>query len=148
MIKTYEDWENSLDQNYVRQLSPDAWDLTGSAFEAGQQAQQAKIDELQAIVYELKRVQNNLELKAENAECVSMSLDDQGVAKCDDDGKTYSLWGRVCQFKKSNNITECDLERIYWEFDQERKNSGGERVVFKNTLRSLLNNLKGNKDEN
>jgi len=26
--------------------------------------------------------------------------------------------------------------------------SGGERVVFKNTLRSLLNNLKGNKDEN
>ena len=47
MIKTYEDWENSLDQNYVRQLSPDAWDLTGSAFEAGQQSQQAKIDELQ-----------------------------------------------------------------------------------------------------
>ena len=45
MIKTYEDWENSLDQNYVRQLSPDAWDLTGSAFEAGQQSQQAKIDE-------------------------------------------------------------------------------------------------------
>ena len=55
MIKTYEDWENSLDQNYVRQLSPDAWDLTGSAFEAGQQSQQAKIDELQARidVYEL-----------------------------------------------------------------------------------------------
>ena len=50
MIKTYEDWENSLDQNYVRQLSPDAWDLTGSAFEAGQQSQQAKIDELQARV--------------------------------------------------------------------------------------------------
>ena len=48
--KTYEDWENSLDQNYVRQLSPDAWDLTGSAFEAGQQSQQAKIDELQARV--------------------------------------------------------------------------------------------------
>ena len=46
MIKTYEDWENSLDQNYVRQLSPDAWDLTGSAFEAGQQSQQAKIDDL------------------------------------------------------------------------------------------------------
>ena len=62
-------------------------------------------DELQAIVYGLKRVQNNLELKAEDAECVSMSLDDQGVAKCDDDGKPYSLWGRVCQFKKSNNIT-------------------------------------------
>ena len=112
------------------------------------QEQQKKIDELQAIVYGLKGVQNNLELKAEDAECVSMSLDDQGVAKCDDDGKTYSLWGRVCQFKKSNNITECDLERIYWEFDQERKNSDGERVVFKNTLRSLLNNLKGNKDEN
>ena len=112
------------------------------------QEQQKKIDELQAIVYGLKGVQNNLELKAEDAECVSMSLDDHGVAKCDDDGKTYSLWGRVCQFKKSNNITECDLERIYWEFDQERKNSDGERVVFKNTLRSLLNNLKGNKDEN
>ena len=147
------------------------------AFEAGQQSQQAKIDELQleainvnnefyangqksmrkimqgrvdelqARIDELKITQNNLELKAEDAECVSMSLDDQGVAKCDDDGKPYSLWGRVCQFKKSNNITECDLERIYWEFDQERKNSGGERVVFKNTLRSLLNNLKGNKDE-
>lgn len=53
MIKTYEDWENSLDQNYVRQLSPDAWDLTGSAFEAGQQAQQAKIDELQARIDEV-----------------------------------------------------------------------------------------------
>ena len=52
MIKTYEDWENSLDQNYVRQLSPDAWDLTGSAFEAGQQSQQAKIDELQVRVPE------------------------------------------------------------------------------------------------
>ena len=52
MIKTYEDWENSLDQNYVRQLSPDAWDLTGSAFEAGQQSQQAKIDELQARIDE------------------------------------------------------------------------------------------------
>ena len=50
MIKTHEDWENSLDQNYVRQLSPDAWDLTGSAFEAGQQSQQAKIDELQARI--------------------------------------------------------------------------------------------------
>ena len=50
MKKTYEDWENSLDQNYVRQLSPDAWDLTGSAFEAGQQSQQAKIDELQARI--------------------------------------------------------------------------------------------------
>ena len=54
MIKTYEDWENSLDQNYVRQLSPDAWDLTGSAFEAGQQSQQAKIDELQARIDCLK----------------------------------------------------------------------------------------------
>ena len=125
--------------------------LTGIAYDSylqGIKSQQAKIDELQAIVYGLKRDQNNLELKAEDAECVSMSLDDQGVAKCDDDGKPYSLWGRVCQFKKSNNITERDLERIYWEFDQERKNSGGERVVFKNTLRSLLNNLKGNKDEN
>ena len=50
MIKTYEDWENSLDQNYVRQLSPDAWDLTGSAFKAGQQSQQAKIDELQGRI--------------------------------------------------------------------------------------------------
>ena len=56
MIKTYEDWENSLDQNYVRQLSPDAWDLTGSAFEAGQQSQQAKIDELQAKVDEALKI--------------------------------------------------------------------------------------------
>ena len=58
MIKTYEDWENSLDQNYVRQLSPDAWDLTGSAFEAGQQSQQAKIDELQARVDKALRFYN------------------------------------------------------------------------------------------
>ena len=120
-------------------------DIHNHGYYLGAQSQQAKIDELQARVDGLKRDQNNLELKAEDAECVSMSLDDQGVAKCNDDGKPYSLWGRVCQFKKSNNITECDLERIYWEFDQERKNSGGERVVFKNTLRSLLNNLKGNK---
>ena len=52
MIKTYEDWKNSLDQNYVRQLSPDAWDLTGSAFEAGQESQQDKIDELQTRIDE------------------------------------------------------------------------------------------------
>ena len=58
MIKTYEDWENSLDQNYVRQLSPDAWDLTGSAFEAGQQSQQAKIDELQARIDDALRFYN------------------------------------------------------------------------------------------
>ena len=58
MIKTYEDWENSLDQNYVRQLSPDAWDLTGSAFEAGQQSQQAKIDELQGRIDEALRFYN------------------------------------------------------------------------------------------
>lgn len=50
MIKTYEDWENSLDKNYVNQLGPDAWDLTCEAFEAGQQSQQAKIDELQARI--------------------------------------------------------------------------------------------------
>ena len=56
MIKTYEDWENSLDQNYARQLSPDAWDLTGRAFEAGQQSQQAKIDELQARVDEALKI--------------------------------------------------------------------------------------------
>ena len=56
MIKTYEDWENSLDQNYVRQLSPDAWDLTGSAFEAGQQSQQARIDELQARIDEALKI--------------------------------------------------------------------------------------------
>lgn len=54
MIKTYEDWENSLDQNYVRQLSSDAWDLTGSAFEAGKESQQAKIDELQTRIDCLK----------------------------------------------------------------------------------------------
>ena len=60
MIKTYEDWENSLDQNYVRQLSPDAWDLTGSAFEAGQQSQQAKIDELQARIDSLTNINESL----------------------------------------------------------------------------------------
>lgn len=63
MIKTYEDWENSLDQNYVRQLSPDAWDLTGSAFEAGQQSQQAKIDELQARVDEAMKYVSESPLK-------------------------------------------------------------------------------------
>ena len=52
MIKTYEDWKNSLDQNYVRQLRPDAWDLTGSAFEEGQESQQDKIDELQTRIDE------------------------------------------------------------------------------------------------
>ena len=56
MIKTYEDWENSLDKNYVNQLGPDAWDLTCEAFEAGQQAQQAKIEELQARVDDLTEI--------------------------------------------------------------------------------------------
>lgn len=46
MIKTYKDWENSLG-SYVKQFSPDAWELTMEAFEAGQQSQQSKIDELQ-----------------------------------------------------------------------------------------------------
>lgn len=52
MIKTCKDWENSLDQNYVNQLAPEAWSLTYDAFEAGQQAQQAKIDELQGLIDE------------------------------------------------------------------------------------------------
>ena len=140
-MSEFDNWKEEQERIHNDYDAENAWN-------AGQQSQQAKIDELQARVDGLKRTQNNLELKAEDAECVSMSLDDQSVAKCDGDGNPYSLWGRVCQFKETSNVTEGDLDRIYWEFDQERNNSGGERVVFKNTLRSLLNNLKGNKDEN
>ena len=74
MIKTYEDWENSLDQNYVRQLSPDAWDLTGSAFEAGQQSQQAKIDELQARIDEALK-QLDLAYPESWGYCVDQAID-------------------------------------------------------------------------
>lgn len=103
-------------------------------------------DELQARVDELKITQNNLELKAEDAECVSMSLDDQGVEKCDDDGKSYSLWGRVCQFKKSNNITERDelqarIDRVVHILTYTNHAS----TPLCNELRDIL---KGNKDEN
>ena len=73
MIKTYEDWENSLDQNYVRQLSPDAWDLTGSAFEAGQQSQQAKIDELQGRIDEALRFYNE-EKSPHNIGMIQMAI--------------------------------------------------------------------------
>jgi len=107
------------------------------------QHQQSKVDELQKRVDDLEKSQNSLELKAEESECVSMCLDDRAVAKCDEDGTEYSLWGRVCQFKKSNNVTEDDLERIYWEFDSERSKSD-ERLSFKNALRGLLEQaLKG-----
>ena len=44
-FKEYEDWEASLDQNYLNQLRPDAFELSPDAFYAGQQSQQAKIDE-------------------------------------------------------------------------------------------------------
>ena len=74
MIKTYEDWKNSLDQNYVRQLSPDAWDLTGSAFEAGQESQQDKIDELQTRIDEaLKHL--DLAYPESWAYCVDQAID-------------------------------------------------------------------------
>ena len=108
--------------------------------------QQSKVDELQKRVDELEKTQSRFELKAEEAECVSMCLDDHGVAKCDQDGKSYSLWGRVCQFKKTGNFTEDDLERIYWEFDSERAKQGEERLRFKEALRILLEQaLKGDK---
>ena len=46
-FKEYEDWEASLDQKYLKQLSPDAFELSPAAFYAGQQSQQAKISILQ-----------------------------------------------------------------------------------------------------
>ena len=52
-FKEYDDWEASLDQNYLDQLRPDAFELSPDAFYAGQQSQQAKIDELQARVDEV-----------------------------------------------------------------------------------------------
>ena len=240
-FKEYEEWEASLDQKYLKQLSPDAFELSPAAFYAGQQSQQDKIDalevqlkgaeeraklildhknkmvdklqkendrlntwyknvklqlenkqidcdrsdrevdelqkkydamhnafifaddcrkewhesymnvrlerdELQARVDELKITQNNLELKAEDAECVSMSLDDQGVEKCDDDGKSYSLWGRVCQFKKSNNITERDeLQARVDKVVHILTYTNHASTPLCNELRDIL---KGNKDEN
>jgi len=101
------------------------------------QERQREVDELQKRVDELENTQSRFELKAEEAECVSICLDDHAVAKCDEDGTEYSLWGRVCQFKKTSNFTEDDLERIYWEFDSERK-KGEERLRFKEALRGLL----------
>lgn len=113
------------------------------AFEAGQQSMQAKVEELQKRVDQLEISQRNLEQKAEDAECVALCLDDQGVVKSDKNGIPFSLWGRVCQLKKTINITEDDLERIYWEFDSER-NKSDERLSFKNALRGLLEQaLKG-----
>ena len=49
-MKTYKDWENSLDDSYSSQFSPDAWEFTQDAFNAGQQSRQAEIDELQKRV--------------------------------------------------------------------------------------------------
>lgn len=46
-FKEYEEWEASLDQNYLKQLSPDAFELSPDAFYAGKQSQQAKIDLLE-----------------------------------------------------------------------------------------------------
>ena len=102
---------------------------------------------LQAMVYGLKRVQNNLELEAEDAECVSMSLDDQGVAKCDDDGNPYSLWGRVCQFKKISNVTEDELQA---RIDEALKLVQKDCIEYgvSDFLEKAMDILKGNKDEN
>lgn len=122
------------------------------------QSRQTEVDELQNLytqqginmlklqkrVDELEKSQNSLELRVEESECVSMCLDDRAVAKCDEGGNEYSLWGRVCQFKRVVNITEDDLERIYWEFDHERSKQGEERLRFKEALRGLLEQaLKG-----
>ena len=109
---------------------------------------QAEIDELQGRIDELKITQNNLELKAEDAECVSMSLDDQGVEKCDDDGKSYSLWGRVCQFKKSNNITERDELQARIDGALEKCYIGIRKQGGDHYLELVEDILKGNKDEN
>jgi hypothetical protein len=45
-MNKYQEWEDSLDRNYLEQLDPSAFELAPCAFEAGAQSKQAEIDEL------------------------------------------------------------------------------------------------------
>lgn len=54
-FKTYEDWEESLDKNYVNQFGPEAWEFTYGAFKAGQQSKQAEIEHRTQVSAELAR---------------------------------------------------------------------------------------------
>lgn len=65
-FKEYEEWEASLDQKYLKQLSPDAFELSPAAFYAGQQSQQAKIDNLQKENDKLNIWYKNVKLQLEN----------------------------------------------------------------------------------
>lgn len=49
----YQEWEDSLDRNYIEQLDPSAFELAPCAFEAGAQSKQAEIDELRKRIDEV-----------------------------------------------------------------------------------------------
>jgi hypothetical protein len=51
-MNTYQEWEDSLDRNYIEQLDPSAFELAPYAFEAGAQSKQAEIDELRKRIDE------------------------------------------------------------------------------------------------
>ena len=56
---------------------------------------------------------NRAELLAEDIECLHMCLDDAGVPREDEDGKIYSMWGRVLKYKgihanAEHNRRECN----------------------------------------
>lgn len=51
-MNTYQEWEDSLDRNYIEQLDPSAFELAPCAYEAGAQSKQAKIDELRKRIDE------------------------------------------------------------------------------------------------
>ena len=93
--------------------------------------QQKKIDELSILV-------NELELKAESLECVEMLLDDRNIPKKDDNDVKYSVVGRIFKLIEKYNISNDDIEQLYWVFDKDRSCGIGERLAFKDSLKSLL----------
>ena len=143
-FKEYEEWEASLDQKYLKQLSPDAFELSPAAFYAGQQSQQAKIDLLEV---QLKGAEERAKLTLDHK--------NRMVDELQKENNRLNTWYKNVKLQLENKQIDCDRSDKERDELQARIKQGlkiaedlmGEMQNYK-LGESLENILKGNKDEN
>ena len=96
-FKEYEDWEASLDQNYLNQLRPDAFELSPDAFYAGQQSQQAKIDLLEV---QLKGAEERAKLILDHK--------NKMVDELQKENDRLNIWYKNVKLQLENKQIDCD----------------------------------------